>query len=515
MVVMGIKLKNTDFDYPVVVNTMVENWVEYFTGRGRAYFELYLQRSEAFVPFIAPILKENGLPEDLVYLAMIESGFNTHARSRAKAVGPWQFMTFTGKRYGLKVNWWVDERRDIRRATVAAGNYLRTLHGYFGSWELAAAAYNAGEFKIARAIKRFGTRDFWAITRYRFLKPETRNYVPKLMAAAIIGKNREQFGFTGSADLAGPIDLNAMIAQENGAEQPPGMRVLSLSDANSPTVNAAKVAAPLSTKIELAEEEDEDAAEGSDSDVKLPAAVVRSADEAEVAESEGDDTDAKADEPEVAANKTVEAPSGPPTASPAPLGANAPMARAAITATRTPHVDRKGQLNAGDIAEFEVQSPADLLKIADAAGLTYQQVKSLNPQVLRWCTPPGTPFYRIKLPVAVADRFLTTYNHPAYPREVKFRTHTVRPGETIRGIARHHGINADPIRDLNGLGKHAEVRAGKTLLLPMPHDRSRSTASLDLRDDPPRKKSKRKKRFYSLKNKERQSARSYLKYGSS
>src|SRR6185312_16022487 len=162
------------------------------------HFEKYLERSEFFIPYIQPLLKQNGMPEDLVYLAMIESGFNNFARSRARAVGPWQFMSATGKRYGLAVNWWVDERRDIRKSTLAAVEYLRDLYTIFQSWELAAAAYNAGEAKVARAVRRFGSKDFWVISRYRFLRPETRDYVPKMIAAAIIEKNREQFGFPAS-----------------------------------------------------------------------------------------------------------------------------------------------------------------------------------------------------------------------------------------------------------------------------------------------------------------------------
>jgi soluble lytic murein transglycosylase-like protein len=195
LVVQGKRLKNTTFDIPITINSRVEYWVDYFTGRGRKYFTTYLERAEFFIPYMRPILKQNGMPEDLVYLAMIESGFNNFARSNAKAVGPWQFISATGKRYGLMVNWWVDERRDIRKSTIAAVEYLKELMGMFGSFELAAASYNAGEGKLARAVQRFGTKDFWAISRHRFLKPETRDYVPKIIAAALLAKNRTQFGF--------------------------------------------------------------------------------------------------------------------------------------------------------------------------------------------------------------------------------------------------------------------------------------------------------------------------------
>lgn len=190
-----LNLKNTHFDIPVVWNPQVSKWVNYFTGRGREWFERYAERGGRYAPVLSKILNDNGMPRDLIYLAMAESGFQNIAKSHASAMGPWQFMSFTGKKYGLSIDWFRDERRDPLKASVAAAGYLKDLHDLFGSWELATAGYNAGEGKIARAIKRYGTRDFWKLTKGRYLKPETKNYVPKIMALAIIGKNLESFGF--------------------------------------------------------------------------------------------------------------------------------------------------------------------------------------------------------------------------------------------------------------------------------------------------------------------------------
>jgi membrane-bound lytic murein transglycosylase D len=190
-----LNLKNTHFDIPVVWNKDVKKWVSYFTGRGREYFGRYAERGGRYAPVLSKILAENGLPRDLIYLAMAESGFQNHAKSWAKAVGPWQFMSFTGKKYGLDIDWYKDERRDPLKASAAAAGYLKDLYDLFGSWELATAGYNAGEGKIGRAIQRYGTRDFWKLTNGRYLKPETKNYVPKIMALAIIGKNLSSFGF--------------------------------------------------------------------------------------------------------------------------------------------------------------------------------------------------------------------------------------------------------------------------------------------------------------------------------
>jgi membrane-bound lytic murein transglycosylase D len=169
--------------------------VKFFTGRGRKHFVNYTQRAGRYAPVLSKIMADNGLPRDLIYLAMAESGFQNHARSWAKAVGPWQFMPYTGKKFGLNIDWYVDERRDPLKASIAAANYLKTLHNLFGSWELATAGYNAGEGKIARAIKMYRTKDFWELSKGRYLKPETKNYVPKIMALAIIGKNLDVFGF--------------------------------------------------------------------------------------------------------------------------------------------------------------------------------------------------------------------------------------------------------------------------------------------------------------------------------
>jgi membrane-bound lytic murein transglycosylase D len=194
-VVAELGLKNTKFDIPVVWNKQVAQWVKFFTGKGRTHFINYTQRAGRYAPVLSKIMADNGMPRDLIYLAMAESGFTNHARSWAKAVGPWQFMPYTGKKFGLNIDWYVDERRDPLKATIAAANYLKTLHNLFGSWELATAGYNAGEGKISRAIRMYKTKDFWALTKGRYLKGETKNYVPKIMALAIIGKNLPVFGF--------------------------------------------------------------------------------------------------------------------------------------------------------------------------------------------------------------------------------------------------------------------------------------------------------------------------------
>ena len=190
-----LNLENYYFDIPVIYNKPVKSWINYFVSRGRDWFERYSARAGRYAPVMGAILEDQGLPRDLIFLAMAESGFNSRAKSWARAVGPWQFMAFTGKRYGLDVDWYIDERYDPIKATMAATRYLKKLHDQFGSWELAAAAYNAGEGKMGRAIRMYRSENFWKIRKGRYLKPETKNYVPKIMALAIIGKNLKSFGF--------------------------------------------------------------------------------------------------------------------------------------------------------------------------------------------------------------------------------------------------------------------------------------------------------------------------------
>src|SRR5512138_2640421 len=182
-------------DIPLTLNSKVEYFVRYFQTSGRNAFSRWLSRSERYIPMMKEVLKKEGLPEDLVYLAMIESGFSPHAYSVAAAVGPWQFMSATGKRYALRIDQWIDERRDPLKSSVAAALYLKELYSLFNNdWYLAAAGYNAGENKILRAIDMYNTRDFWEISRGSYLKRETKDYVPKLLAAAIIAKEPAKYG---------------------------------------------------------------------------------------------------------------------------------------------------------------------------------------------------------------------------------------------------------------------------------------------------------------------------------
>ncbi len=169
-------------------NRYFQYWVNYFTKRDRERFIRYLKRAARYDKVVRKIFEEHGLPSDLFFVGLIESGFNIHAFSRAKALGPWQFIKGTAKRYGLRVENQVDERRNIHKATVAAANYFKDLYNIFGSWELALCAYNAGEYRIINAIRKGNTRDYRTLVRKKLLPKETIYYIPKVAAARFLAK---------------------------------------------------------------------------------------------------------------------------------------------------------------------------------------------------------------------------------------------------------------------------------------------------------------------------------------
>ncbi len=194
--------------YPVIVNEWVRHFLTLFQAPShREPFSLWLNRSGRYLEMIQNVFRMHGLPEELAYMAMIESGFNPVAVSRAGAKGLWQFMEQTARRYGLRVDRWVDERLDPEKSTVAAALYLRDLFGQFGSWFLAKAAYNAGELKVTQAVQRSRSNDFWTLTRGRLLREETKRFVPAILAATLIGQNPRRYGFEVTAEPPLAYDL--------------------------------------------------------------------------------------------------------------------------------------------------------------------------------------------------------------------------------------------------------------------------------------------------------------------
>jgi len=314
-------------DIPLTVNNKVEFFVNFFQTSGRKAFAKWLSRSERYIPMMKQILKKEGLPEDLVYLAMIESGFSPHAYSVANAVGPWQFISGTGKRYSLRIDPWIDERRDPIKSTMAAAMYLKELYSLFNKdWYLAAAGYNAGENKILRAIDMYNSRDFWQLSQGSYLKRETKDYVPKLLAAAIIAKDPARYGFADVAYLP-PIEFDT-------------------------------VPVPSRTDLEL---------------------------------------------------------------------------------------------------------------IARITGVSKENIRELNPELRKWCTPPDYPGYELKLPRGTKETFLKEYakipENGRYEEKVSYIRYKAGRRDTLASISRRFNVKPEEIAELNHLGSFSRLR-GKVLVLP-------------------------------------------------
>ena len=206
----GSDLESTDiYNIPVVMDSTVESHIHFFNTSIRNRFEQWLVRLSRYQPMVETIFAEFDLPSDLVYLSLVESGFNPYAYSRAKATGPWQFMKATGQIYGLRIDNYVDERRDPIKSTVAAARYLRDLYDLFGTWPLAMAAYNAGEGKVMRALRKTQSETFSDISKTKLIRRETKQYVPRIMAATIIARNPDRYGF--SQDPASPHEFEEVV----------------------------------------------------------------------------------------------------------------------------------------------------------------------------------------------------------------------------------------------------------------------------------------------------------------
>ena len=316
------------YDIPVEMQPTVAQYIQFFQGPGRKWFRKWMSRSTRYIPMMTPVLEQAGLPRDTVYLAMIESGFSPGATSWARAAGPWQFISATGRRFGLKQDFWIDERRDPLKATAAAARYLGELHDQLGHWYLAWAGYNAGGEKLRRMVVKRGTDDFWALTDGKGLAKETKHYVPKLIACALVAKHPRAFGFS----------------------------------------------------------EDE-------FDYQQPLAW----DEAPVVE------------------------------------------------------------------------PTDLEVIARAAGTTTEEIRELNPELRRWCTPPATAArpYLVRVPRGARETFIANLAKVAPRERLTYQIHHVRKGDTLSRIALQYHSAPEAILQFNRLRSARTLRLNSELVVPV------------------------------------------------
>jgi membrane-bound lytic murein transglycosylase D len=309
---------NQQYDVPVVFNDQVKTFLRYFQSSKWGVISRAFERASRYLPMMRKIFREHELPEDLLNLAFIESAVNPRATSRAKAAGIWQFIPSTGRLYGMRSSWWLDERRDPEKATRGAAAYLKNLYRMFESWPLALAAYNAGEGKIQSAIQRQRTRDFWSLR----LPRETQLFVPAFMAMTIISREPERYGFS-----------------------PPPEE-------------------PVNTETVL------------------------------------------------------------------------------------------------------LRHPTDLRVIAQAAGTTVEEVRDLNPELIRWGTPPDLPHYTLRIPAGRRDEFLESLERIPPAQRVPWIRHQVRKGETPASIARRYRVDLVAVLEMNGLSKRQPLTPGRMLLIP-------------------------------------------------
>ncbi len=306
-----------------VASKAVDRNISLFANRIKDRFTLYLSRSGKYLEVMKDILRKKDVPEDIVFLSLIESGFNPNAYSIANAAGPWQFIASTAKRYGLEINWWKDERRDPIKSTEAAADYLKDLHGMFGSWNLAMAAYNAGEGKIMRAMKKSNADSYWDLLETKHIRTETKEYVPRFIAASMIAANPAEFGFK-------EIDYNAPLSYD----------------------------------------------------------------------------------------------------------------------------------------EVELEYPIDLAVAAECAGTTVEEIKKLNPELRRWCTPPDADKYIIKVPEGTGDLFVEKLSAMTEEERFTIDRYTVQKGDTFKSIAAKKGVPVDAILSLNSMEKIMPLKQGSMIYLP-------------------------------------------------
>ncbi|RPI06334.1 MAG: LysM peptidoglycan-binding domain-containing protein [Ignavibacteriae bacterium] len=324
----GLKIPRIEIQgtqVPLPLNEYVERATAYFMGRGRPYMERWLYLSGKYFPMMKRVFKEEGTPEELTILSMPESGLRADARSWARAVGLWQFMKGTGSLYGLRVNWWIDERQDFEKSTRAAARHLKDLYAELGDWNLVLGAYNAGAGRIFRAMRRSGSKDFWEMRKN--LPRQTRNYIPQYVAVARIVLNPQKHGF-----------------------------------------------------------------------IDVP----------------------KADS----------------------------LAFDVVT----------------------INDCIDLRVLAKCALTTVDTLQELNPELLRWCTPPGVTGYRFRIPHGRKDAFMASYAQIPEDQKKDWAIHTVKRGETVSTIARKFGLAASFLNDVNNIHSTRRLRVGTVLAIPIPRD---------------------------------------------
>lgn len=304
-------------------NKAVKKRIYMYSKKSKHDFLQNLERAGKYIDAMAQIFREEHLPQELVFIPLIESGFRLDAYSHKRAAGPWQFIPRTGKTFGLKIDWWVDERLDPIKSTRAAAEYIKKLYKIFGSWNLVLAAYNAGEGKISRALKRTKSNDFWALRKTRHIMKETKNYVPSYIAATAIALHPESFGLQ-NITYHSPLSYDEVV----------------------------------------------------------------------------------------------------------------------------------------------IDIPMDLTVIAEFTGSDTSDIKELNPELRRWCTPPNVSHYTLRIPAGTKEKFIANVSNARKEELLYVEFYTVKKGDTVWKIAQQIDVPQRAIMDFNTLSKKGFIISGKKILIP-------------------------------------------------
>ncbi len=480
------------------MNADVYRYIEFFTGNGRSTFERWLKRSGRYMNLFREVLHREGLPPDLVHLVFVESGFNLNARSVSAAVGPWQFLQSTARLWGLTVNQWVDERRDPEKSTVAAARYLKHLYAVFGDWPLVLASYNAGEGTILRAIKAQGTTNYWDLR----LPRQTEEYVPQFMAVLAITREPEKYGFDEVA-LDQPMDFDE-VALKGTVDLRQVAKLAECSFEELQTLNPALRghAAPAKdgiTTIRVPRGKAEVLLQKiEDGSVPIPAVdltvkhrVTRGETLKSIAGQYGVDAAALARQNGISRHHplkrgmtlTVRASLKPGKLQVAELEPDDPRGSTSYVPPRTirPPAKLSGHSQADGRATITVHRGETLGMLAERYQVDTGDLREWN----HLKTDHLRPGQRLKVRtgdgaavdprIAAADSATVATLH-APPRKGRHGTRgggsitvhhtvTVRPGDTLGGIAARHGTSVTRLKSLNGLSGSA-IRVGQRLKLP-------------------------------------------------
>ncbi len=452
------------FDIPIEVNDRVIAWVEYFQGAGRKRFQLYLERSGRYMPMMRQILKEEGLPQDLVYISLIESGFSPHAYSRAHAAGLWQFIRSTGKMYGLSSDDWVDERRDPYKATRAAARLFRDLYKDYGDWYLAMVGYNAGPGRVKKAISITGSKNFWVMADDRHaLRAETRDYVPKFIAAAIIAKMPEKFGFNGIA-YHDPLDYDtytvdsqtdlSVIAQCSGSDIEE-IRWLNphLVSGVTPPSGPNEIRIPKGTAETFGEKY---AAIPQEERVRIVRHTVKKGDTLhKIAKRYGVSANALAVANNINRHSHLKRGS---TLSIPVKGSSLAVA----AASRESSADRSSSTK--KMSFHVVRSGETAGTIASKHGVTVSQLKSWNNLNKKAMVRAGQKL-KLYADIRTASSVSPASSSPRQSGNASSGGHVVAKGETLGAIAGKYGISVKNLMEINGIDDPSKLRAGQKLSL--------------------------------------------------